>query len=334
MRRTPAWKAAAAAVCVLAVGVPAIPLLQTDIKSIFAGGDQEMKYEYEQTLTADALDSLAVSWMDGEIELVPLAQPGTPEDGQPPEPAVRIVETAQNPLREDEKAQLTLRGESLQINWNRKSKLASVLDLSSRRKDLRVELPEHLFNQMRRIDCENVSGTIAVYQIAPRELHVKSVSGEIQAQQITSDEISLSSVSGDLLAESLHADRLRLSSTSGAVSARQIETEDVEAKGVSSAVYLQGLIRRVYTHTISGNTEVASSVCPQLGRLESVSGSLYLKLPPRSSFRAEYTSVSGRFDSRFDGQYDHSAFITESGLAQLRLSTTSGPIQVDPLEAT
>lgn len=167
---------------------------------------------------------------------------------------------------------------------------------------LQILIPQSLAENLQTLPVETASASIAVQQIAVRELELDSTSGAIEVTDtaaVTADLDSASgrisyggsagclaanTVSGRIRAELTGGgDELHLNSTSGAITARAESLREISAETTSGRVELSvadlSLLQEVEVDTVSGGVELA--------------------FPGDGEITVDFDSLSGRMTSDF-----------------------------------
>ena len=250
----------------------------------------------------DGVHSLVISWVDGQVELVPW-------EGS----ELRVTETANRPMREDEQMSQTLENGVLTVEWTRKRRRIGPLNL---RKRLVVEIPAGV--ALRRVEVNSVS--------APVRLEGTAASGELTA----------TTVSGKLKGFDLAAPTLALSTVSGKLEAQGFAGDTVSLNTVSGKLEAHGSAPSLKAETVSGRIELGLEDLPQDLHANTVSGRIEttLLLPPEDprGFTVEYESLSGTFECDFpligELKKHHGKAVFGDGSARISLETTSGKIEL------
>jgi len=143
------------------------------------------------------------------------------------------------------------------------------------------------------LQASTVSANLDVAEVDLRRLQASSVSGSVTARG-QAGEAELTSVSGDVQSQ-LRTSRLNTTTVSGEIDARGGSGE-VSANSVSGEITLDlGNVQRLSAESVSGDLGVRSSGLQPGGRvnLETVSGSVTLTLPARTSAQLKVKSFSG-----------------------------------------
>ena len=250
----------------------------------------------------EGVHSLVISWISGEVEVLPW-------EGS----ELRITETANRPLAEDERMRQTLENGVLTVEWTRKRRRIGPMNL---RKRLVVEIPAGV--SLRRVEVNSVSAPVRLEGTAAAgELAVSTVSGKLEAFDLTAPALKLTTVSGKLELQGFAGDTVSLNTVSGKLTAH-------------------GAARFLETETVSGKIELGLEDLPENLSANSVSGKIEatLVLPPEDprGFTVSYESLSGLFESDFpltgELKKHHGAGVYGDGSHRISMETTSGKMEL------
>ena len=148
------------------------------------------------------------------------------------------------------------------------------------------------------LQASTVSASIDINDVDLRRLQATSVSGSITANG-QAGETDLNTVSGSIRSQ-VRTSRLDLRTVSGQINAAGSSGGEVAANSVSGAIDLDlSAVQRLSAETVSGSLGVRSAGLEPGGRinLQSVSGSVSLTLPARTSAQLKANSFSGSIQS-------------------------------------
>ena len=268
------------------------------------------------------IDSLEIKWLDGPVTV-----------GLSPDGLVHITERSAKQLDEAHQMDVSVKSGRLSVRWDGQwfrrwfnvnlGWLGGWMD-----KELEVLLPAGLAGDLEELQVENTSDTLQIADCHAQRAKLSTVSGRLSLQNCTGEEeLNLSSVSGDVVLEGgSGGETVHISTVSGSVEAQAVACrEELSISTVSGGCRYQGTARVLHMDTVSGEMEAALGSCPDEAALDSVSGGLRLELPEGAGFVADYSSVSGAFDTDFpvEKSGDGKARCGSGGGA-IRMSTTSG----------
>lgn len=169
--------------------------------------------------------------------------------------------------------------------------------------------------------------------LVPRAVALKLgvVSANALVTGLTED-ASLSTVSGEIAVDGMRGD-LRLNSVSGEVAVRN-HTGDVSVNTVSGEITANGEIARFVADTVSGQVFLDVTGTPDEVRVNTVSGSVTTRLAPNAAAQYKINTVGGRIhldDSEisgvrgpFTGRYGS----LDKTWTDLRVNTVGGDVSV------
>jgi len=148
------------------------------------------------------------------------------------------------------------------------------------------------------VQLGTVSADIDVAEVDLRRLQANAVSGDIAAAG-RSSEAALATVSGSIRSQ-VQTPRLSLRAVSGSVQAGGGAAGDVSAETVSGSIRLDAAqVQRLAAEAVSGSLTVAAAGLAPGGKvtLQTVSGSIALRLPARVSAQLAVKTFSGDIQS-------------------------------------
>lgn len=268
------------------------------------------------------IDSLEIKWLDGPVTV-----------GLSPDGLIHITERSAKQLDEGHRMDVSVKSGKLSVRWdNQWFRRWFNVNLGwlwgQTDKELEVLLPAGLAGDLEELRVENTSDTLQIADCHAQRAEASTVSGRLTLQSCTGEEgLNLSTVSGDVvLAGGSGGEAVHISTVSGAVEAQAVACrEELSISTVSGCCRYQGTARVLHLDTVSGEMEAALDSCPDEAALDSVSGGLRLELPEGAGFVADYSSLSGDFDTDFPVEKggDGKARCGSGGGA-IRMSTTSG----------
>lgn len=277
------------------------------------------RYGYRWDPEESTVTGLDVEWINGSIEL-----------RSSNSKVIRITERSYSgDLKESKKLRLSSSGGVLHIRWSGEFLRLAILD--NTRKDLIVDIPASIAQEMTSLKCANTSGRITATGFTADVLDFSSTAGSLELSELQGERLIASTASGDISALDVSAsERLDISSTSGSIRVTG-ETDFAVLDDTSGPVDYSGSARQINAHTVSGSVQMDLSICPEESFLDSVSGSVALLIPRDSGFQVVYDSVSGSFASDFPlngGSARSDRLRHGSGEAKLEFATTSGEMSL------
>lgn len=306
---------------VLAVGLTDGNFGLANLRGGYAYAETEngYRYEYSWNVEESELTGLDVDWINGRVEL----KIGSKN-------YVKIEETANRALGDEEKLQLSSSGGTLRIKWDDKFLNFSIFE--NRYKDLVVELPRSLAGKLELLECSTTSGNITVEGLAAERAEVQSTSGDLKLSGLKGEYGSFSTTSGNIgLEASSFEESLNVSTVSGCCDLFGLKGGQVSLNTVSGKLSYQGSANQFDANSISAPVLAELSACPEKADFHSVSGELTLAIPENAGFEVDYSSVSGAFSSDFPvegGVGNSGRALYAKGKSAFSFSTTSGDMQI------
>lgn len=157
-------------------------------------------------------------------------------------------------------------------------------------------------------------GDIDAAALRAGRLTLNSTSGEIRGENLEGTEnVTAGNVSGETALTGVQAGTLALSSTSGAVAA-------------------DGTAETLTCRSVSGAASLTLRSWPAEAEISTVSGGVAVRGPAdESGFACVVSTVSGETDCGFDAAEEGGTYTLGAGEAALRISTTSGNVELAPL---
>lgn len=306
-----------AVACVLAAA------LAVGVVEVFKSGGEDLPtVGYEYTWDTDKLTvyGLDIEWINGSVEVGVC-------DGD----LIYVSEKASRKLDDDERLELVRDDGLLKIKWS--GKLFSLGIFENKRKDLVVQVPRALAENMEEFKCVTTSGDISAAGFTAEEIKISSTSGAVKLGDLRGENCTLSTVSGEIdLKTAELGDSLNASTTSGKMVFSGVRANNIDLNSTSGAEIFDGVCNEISCSTVSGaiNTEVGSAI--ERAEMNTVSGGITLKLPKNTGFDAEYNSISGEFNTDFAVNGATGArsgrVLCSGGDASLKFNTTSGNINI------
>lgn len=261
------------------------PPLPTQPKGEWCAPPSPEEQGYAVPGLSEGIEEIDISWVSGPVEI-------RVYDGA----EIQVTEYSKWPLSEGQKLFMTVKNEKLSIRWSRDKVNFGLL---LRSKHLVVQLPRHIAENLEKLKCQNVSGTIYLFGIRCEETNLNSTSGKIMAEGVQGEEIKLTSVSGKIELYQAAAEDIKVNTTSGSILTEEIACEDGDFVTVSGRVQVRGNGENFRLKSVSGSLSLAVGQCPERAELNTVSGSSEMALPENQGFQVQYNSVSGHFETDF-----------------------------------
>jgi len=262
----------------------------------FGGGIQSLRGPFDvqgdHSVPTTNIDSIDVNWIAGEIRI-------TPHNGND----IRIVESAQRTLNDNETLRYNVSGSTLSIDFREGG------TFRGRRvpaKNLEILVPQALSENVNLLNIETVSNEIIVTDITANTLRIDATSARFNISG-TFDDVNFNNVSGNIGLNNL------------------AEYSRIDVDTISGSTSLTGSFRSVNVSKVSGSTSVKSGIVPSSLDVTGVSGNVEIRIPADGeSITVNHSAVSGRLNSEIP-------VTTQGGGAQFRVSTVSGNTTILPI---
>jgi len=235
-----------------------------------------------QTSDASNIHSLDISWVSGEITVIP-------HDGND----IQVTEYTQRDLKDNERMHINESGGTLTIRFRERSNIS----VNMPRKNLEVLVPHSLSDDMTKLKISTTSGNINVENFKTATADISSVSASIDTANLTSKSIDISTTSGAISVSSVRADETKISSVSGAISLTDAFVITLDTNTTSGRTNVTGEFDKVDVSTVSGGTTVKSAIIPSRINVSSVSGGTDVYIPNTGEITVSHSAVSGKFSS-------------------------------------
>lgn len=262
---------------VLLCGMGVLPGLS--IRGFSFGGwnfhySDSAKYEVGNgSVPASNLHSVEINWVDGSVNV-------TVTDGD------SVVFRESSGLEESEQLRYRVAGDRLIIQYCKPQWSFGFFD--SPKKDLTVEIPRSLAEQLLELQIDTVSAPVTAQDLTAQSCEVDGVSGNITFTNCSFSELDVDTVSGSL--------------------------------------QLSGEAHRVNFDGVSGGMTLDLLVAPQKISTDTISGSICLNLPQDAAFSVELDSVSGKLDNEFPSTQRGDLYYCGQGGGAYQFDTVSGDV--------
>jgi lia operon protein LiaG len=168
-----------------------------------------------------------------------------------------------------------------------------------------------------------------------KDLEINSVSGKIEAEKLSIKEFVCRNTSGSVNLKDISADKFDYSNTSGALKADNLITKEANVKAVSGSMDIDGFTGDITGSETSGTIDITYKTFKNDVQLNSVSGSIKLRLPENSGFALDARSTSGSINSDFgitiEGEVDKNKKIgyVKNKDNKINIKTVSGSIKIE-----
>jgi len=291
------------------------------------------KYTAGDTVITAPVENLDINWTAGKISV-------EYHDG----PEIRVSETSDRGLSEDDKLRWWLDGTTLRVQYRKTGIRLSLFSVTPS-KTLTLSLPKGL--AFKTVSLRATSADIAAPELTAEDLELSSTSGDIR---VSADARTLrgGSTSGSLLVTLGSVDTVSLTATSGSISVTLKDAADLYLSSTSGNLVLsqQGFSDNLKLNTTSGSitldtdyAAVASlsstsgdvtAVLRTFGSLEigCTSGDVAAALPDLPGFAGSFRTTSGSFASEIPLEKSGDTYTCGNGSASVSIHTTSGNVRV------
>ncbi len=274
------------------------------------------------SLDGEKLAAVEVSWVAGPVTI-----------GKSPDGDIHIIESARREITQEDAMQVTLGGGKLTVRWDGQwfRRWINWNLFGSGHKALEVQLPAPAEGELVDMKISNTSGDIKAEGFSGNEMHFSSTSGDILLKAVSAQEkFQASTVSGDMTFEEASCGELEASTTSGSMTFEGITAETLGLNTTSGDCKFTGGAQAVHANTVSGEIWVELSRRPDEVEMDSVSGDVWLGIPENDGFIADYSSVSGDFETEFGepGGGKSGKLRYGAGGAEFGFHTTSGSMSI------
>ena len=280
----------------------------------FASYANADKYTSGGTEILDIVKNLEVNWTSGRVNVAYHA-----------ENTVKLEETAQRSLSDDEKVRWWMDGDTLRVQFTKPG-----IRWNMPGKELTITLPEGIVLENAQIQA--TSAEITVPALKAEKLEIGSTSGNIEAAA-EAKTATAESTSGDIkLKLSGKADSVRIGSTSGDISLEAEKAGSISAGSTSGGIGIRAEeAEKVKAGSTSGNIDVSLRKVLILD-IGATSGNVTAALSETPGFTAEISTVSGKFTNSLALTKDGSRYVCGDGSTDVKIGTTSGNVRIEAVE--
>nr|MDD6335682.1 DUF4097 family beta strand repeat-containing protein [bacterium] len=243
------------------------------------------------------VQKILVNWIAGGVEI-------TACEGD----TIEFSETAPQSLDDNQQLHFWLDGDTLRIQYTAPYKgLTLFHNVPS--KTLQLQVPQSIAQSLQTLEVTTVSSTLDVDGVGATYTKLETVSGRMTLAGMACDNLDVNSVSGTVQGEGLTVGSLN-------------------SENVSGNLRISGQFTRIEHNSVSGQTDIISSACPERLSIEAVSGTISITVPENDGFTAQYDSVSGDFRCDFPTTSEKKKATYKNGGASFDFDTVSGNISI------
>ena len=298
-----------------------------------AGAKEEPAYSnagktsYSGAGAATTIRGFQISWISGSIDIRRYAGD-----------EINITEYSKYEIDEEDKMEITEDHGILKIKWDKRGGIFSFSSLTRLitkpffSKQLVIEIPEAVADNLERLNCSSVSSKVTVSGLQVEHIDLSSTSGGVELYDIRAQLLKSGSVSGKVTLRNISAGSLNIDSTSGSVDASDFSAGNARFESVSGSLNLAGGANELKCNTVSGRINADLVNCPAKVNCDTVSGGIHLYIPDNEGFRLRYSSLSGKMDTDFpvaiNGKSDSGTTTYGNGKSDFKFGTVSGKMDV------
>ncbi len=196
--------------CGMLAGAHPAQIVNTGLWNVAISGDRgENGWQADNSyhIPANAIASLEINWVDGEITVEPW-------DGE----EICLEETSKAPITERNHLVYRVDGDTLEIDFWAEKFGFSFGGPDLKPKDLKILVPRALAGALDEIDVDVVASDVFLKGLNARDISVDSVSGSLNGSELIAGQIEMDTMSGNLKCSFLNCPHaLDMDSVSGSV---------------------------------------------------------------------------------------------------------------------
>lgn len=282
---------------------------------------------YSGAGSATAIRGFQISWISGSIDI---RRYGGDE--------INITEYSKYEIDEEDKMEIIEDNGILKIKWDKRGGIFSFSSLTRLitkpffSKQLVIEIPEAIADNLEKLNCSSVSSKVTVSGLQAEHIDLSSTSGGVELYDIRAQLLKSGSVSGKVTLQGVSTGSLNIDSTSGTVDASDFSAGSARFETVSGSLNLEGGANELKCNTVSGKINADLANCPAKVNCETVSGAINLYIPDNEGFRLRYSGLSGKMSTDFpasiSGKSDSGTATYGNGKSDFKFGTVSGKMNV------
>lgn len=285
------------------------------------------KTSYSGAGASTTICGFQISWISGSIDI---RRYGGDE--------INITEYSKYEIDEEDKMEITEDHGILKIKWDKRGGIFSFSSLTRLitkpffSKQLVIEIPDAIADNLERLNCSSVSSKVTVSGIQAEHVDLSSTSGGVELYDIRAQLLKSGSVSGKVTLQNISTGSLNIDSTSGSVDASDFSAGNARFETVSGSLNLAGGANELKCNTVSGRINADLANCPAKVNCETVSGGIHLYIPDNEGFRLRYSGLSGKMNTDFpvniNGKSESGTATYGNGKSDFKFGTVSGKMNV------
>ncbi len=225
------------------------------------------------------LKELTIDWISGSV-MVELTDADV----------IRIQEKASQPINESDALRYGVSGDKLRIQACKKNHVGKLPV-----KELVVSLPRSLAAELKELEIDTVSASVAAGDLRLDEMEINTVSGKVALDAIHAQEASADTVSGSVSLVGCTFETLRVDTVSGSAKLVGTTVRKVKSSTVSGSVeFSVDDCREIRVNTMSGPITLNFAKTPKDLQVDTTSGEVRLTLPKDASCTIKLDAMSGK----------------------------------------
>ena len=285
----------------------------------------------QYSVAADGINGMTIDWISGEVLL-------TPYDGQD----IRFVETSHENIPVERALRWGVDGSTLCIQYCAPGRYGVFPG-----KSIEVLVPTQLADAMAQLTIDATSADVRVSGMSIGDVTLEGISGGIDYNGGFERLYAETTSGGIVIASDGAAQSAEVSSISGRVEVigtiagvrGDTTSGDVRLNGdfdelnistISGSIETTGTFMRAKADSTSASISLESVRQPEDIHVETISGSVTLRLPEDAGISLFFDSVSGKLQSSLPMSQvlSSGAYVYGDGTASARVSTTSGGLRI------
>jgi len=131
-----------------------------------------------------------------------------------------------------------------------------------------------------------------------------------------------------MIPQDLNLSEIVIDSVSADVTLKDISCVNLKADNTSGKLTVDGSFQKIKVDSISGDTDLTCAVCPLAMNLDTISGSLILRIPENEGFECNFEKVNGSMECSFEATIADGKITYKNRAAVFNIETISGNIKI------
>lgn len=285
--------------------------------------EESGRYTNKLELDFERLSDITISWANGSvwIRTVPT------EDN-----VVRITEFSNKYVPKKERFSVQQKGSELEVKW--KDELLVIGFLKANAKNLLIEVPSWMIQEISSLSCTNAIGNLDVTSLNAGEVTLMTMNGAITVENMQAEESTIWTGFGDVLLQNTKFHAIDAVTQNGAVIAERTEAVSAGIRTVTDRISFSGKAEdSLNFHSVSGNIQYRGNALPKQTMIGTVKGDVSLEIPANEGFLLLYECAKDKLHSDFTlPKGKRNMLQYGAGDAQMKLKTTDGEIHIRQLK--